>query len=297
MPESDAVQCDSKGPLGQKVDAPEQYAPEVLFPVPRAQGRDLLGLVGALPFTGDDIWNAYEVSFLDAKGVPRRDILELTVPCTSPNIVESKSLKLYLNSLNFVRFASTSELVDTISKDVGGVVGSPVAIALCGMNITTSSPLEGALWHCIDDENVGEVPSEIMDTPDDEHLTIRQADPRRQESFFVTERLVSHVLRTCCPVTGQPDWGSVLVEYRGVPIDHSGLMRYIISLRREVGFHENAVERIALAIFKRCTPQVLRVTGRFLRRGGIDINPMRSIGEDVEGILGAPFPQMRVPGQ
>lgn len=281
-----------KGPLGQKVDAPDVYSPEVLFPVPRTMGRSLLGLSdnsGSLPFTGEDVWNCYEVSWLSVMGIPKRGVLELRVPCTTPNIVESKSLKLYLNSLSFMRFAGVEELLATITADVWRVLGGEIAP---NAKILATEPplLDAASWTCVDDQIMGELPSKALDTPDESVLLPSGG------ALVVTERLVSHVLRTLCPVTGQPDWGSVLIEYSGPQIDCSGVLRYVCSLRREVGFHENAVERIYLAIHKQCAPDALRVTGRFFRRGGIDINPVR-FSDGAEAKLGAPPPQLRVPGQ
>lgn len=292
---------EDKGPLGQKVDAPETYAPHVLFPVARERGRALLGLDAAkpLPFAGDDVWNAYETSWLTGSGVPRRATLEIRIPCTTPNIVESKSLKLYLNSLNFKRFTSPDALVDTVTADVSRILEGSMTAELHGVESDEPPLLDRTEWCCVDDEDVGELPPEALDVPDSNHLTLRQeaTESGSDGAAPVTERLVSHLLRTRCPVTSQPDWGSVLIEYHGPPINRAGLLRYVVSLRREIGFHENAVERIGLAIHERCGPTALRVTGRFMRRGGIDINPVRSFGEDVEAALGAPARQLRVPGQ
>ena len=229
------VATDDAGPLGQKIDAPETYEPGVLFAVPRSKGRCLLGLeeAGQLPFAGEDVWNCYETSWLNASGVPRRAILELRVPCTSPCIVESKSLKLYLNSLNFKRFPSTEAMLRTIAADVEPIVGATLVASLRDAAIEPPLLEEGAAWSCVDDEEVGELPPESLDAPEESHLTLRQA-ATGSEPAVVTERLVSHLLRTRCPVTGQPDWGSVLVEYRGAPIDRAGLLRFLVSLRREV---------------------------------------------------------------
>ena len=294
--------------LGVNIAAPEEYAPSILVPIPRAKGRGLLGLAegNLLPFAGDDVWNCYELSWLNASGVPRRQTLELTIPCTTPFIVESKSLKLYLNSLNFKRFASPAAVVETITVDVGRVLGAPLRVAL--RDDTVEPPLLdawrgprpgaglGLSWACIDGEDVGDLPAEHLDKPDPTHL--RPVAFATGSGAVVVERIVTHLLRTRCPVTGQPDWGSLLIEYHGAPIDRAALLRYVVSLRREIGFHENAVERIALAIHERCQCQALRVTGRFFRRGGIDINPVRTMGaEDIDAAIGTAPPQLRVPGQ
>ena len=207
------------------------------------------------------------------------------MPCTTPCIVESKSLKLYLNSLSFHRFSSVESLLGTITGDVGRTLGGLPSLSL----IESEPLLLDAAWICIDDEDVGEMSSEVLDAPNVKQLAAAGAG-------IMHERLCSHLLRTLCPVTGQPDWGSVLIEYEGASIDRAGLLRYVCSLRREIGFHENAIERIFLAIKERCAPKALRVTGRFFRRGGIDINPSRST-PDAEASLGPHTKQLRIPGQ
>jgi 7-cyano-7-deazaguanine reductase len=234
---------EDKGPLGKKVEAPTSYCPSVLFPIARQRGRSLLGLAeaGELPFVGVDTWNAYETSWLGPRGLPTRRTLELRVAATSPNIVESKSLKLYLNSLNFHRFRSNEEALATIAADLAPVLGgdTPPTVTLYPW---ADAPLLGPEWECIDEAELGEADLLVPDgsnsvVEDPSHVRLASgADPS------VSERLCTHLLRTLCPVTGQPDWGSVLIEYTGRPIDRAGLLRYIISLRCEVGFHENAVE-------------------------------------------------------
>jgi len=323
------VADEDKGPLGKLVSAPDTYAPDVLHPIPRACGRMLLGLDSALPppFVGEDVWNSHELSWLNASGVPRRATLEIRIPCTTPNLVESKSLKLYLNSLSFKRFPDSDTLVDTICKDVASTLGCHAHELSCGGLKPTvlrehSSSSSGSCeflrhaplwddkcpspWVCVDDEDVGEMPDALLARPEETHLMLesRPDDAEGAASNkrpVVKERLVSHVLRTLCPVTGQPDWGSVLIEYEGQQISRGGLLRYICSLRREVGFHENAVERITLAIYRRCHPRELRVTGRFLRRGGVDINPVRAIKTDAPMGLAINhsrgLQQLYVPGQ
>ena len=256
-----------EGVLGERCDAPENYSPDVLFPIPRTKGRRLLGLDdGAVPFEGEDVWNCYEVSWLDHRGRPRRGAVELRIPCESPNVVESKSLKLYLNSLNFKRFASTDEALATIRRDVASVVGC-LASELSARLFDDQPSMKG--WTCVDDVCEDDVPESMLRKPD--------ASLLKTTGNVVTERLCSHNLRTLCPVTGQPDWGTLLIEYEGPRVDHASLFLYIISLRTETGFHENAVERVALDVERHCKPTKLRVTGRFLRRGGVDINPVRSI--------------------
>ena len=257
-----------EGVLGERCDAPETYSPDVLFPIPRTKGRRLLGLEdGTVPFGGEDVWNCYEVSWLDGRGRPRRGAVELRIPCESPNVVESKSLKLYLNSLNFKRFASTDEALSTIRRDVASVVGC-LASELSAQLLEDQPKMYGA-WTCVDDVCEDDVPESMLRKPD--------ASLLKTTRDVVTERLCSHNLRTLCPVTGQPDWGTLLIEYEGPRVDPASLFLYIVSLRTETGFHENAVERVALDLERRCRPAKLRVTGRFLRRGGVDINPIRSM--------------------
>jgi 7-cyano-7-deazaguanine reductase len=284
MPDED------KGPLGKRVDAPDVYSPSILFPIPRSLGRATLGLPDSKPppFAGEDVWNAYELSWLDGRGWPRRGVLELRVPADTPHISESKSLKLYLNSLSFTRFSDQAALLGTVADDLGRVLGGPAPPRATLLEVEPPL-LDPTAWRCVDEFITDDLPDEAFAAPEPAHL-------RTLGAPAVTERLVSHVLRTLCPVTGQPDWGSVLVEYAGPPLCPAGLLRYLVSLRREVGFHENAIERIFLAIWRQCAPSALRVTGRFFRRGGIDINPVRaSLG--AEAVLGPASPQLRIPGQ
>ena len=288
----------STGPvLGSQVGTPEAYAPEVLYPVPRALGRGLLGLGNGndeLPFRGVDIWTCYEASWLGKDGVPCRHVIELRVPCTSPMLVESKSLKLYLNSLNFKAFPDDATALRTICEDVGRVVEAPVSAQIlkeeaCLATGWTLLEQPASCGGCLPLEGP-EPPS--LGPPDASllGLSTHAADGR-----LAKERLTTNLLRTLCPVTSQPDWGSLFIEYEGPALDKAGLLRYICSLRREIGFHENAVETVYLAILARCRPAKLSVMGRFLRRGGIDINPVRASSD--EGAAQAAATPLRVLGQ
>lgn len=301
------------GPLGKVVPCPDAYDRSLLTPIPRSRGRQLLHLREhePLPFVGVDVWTMYEASWLNAAGKPRRLILEMRVPATTPFLVESKSLKLYLNSLNFVRFSSDEDAMSTIRSDVGLVLGDSEGVELRARGLDDSSAepstllqascddkgtavARAARWKVIDDVDIGELADSGFGEPDDSLLrcgSLPQSVPTAADGR-VEEALVSHLLRTLCPCTAQPDWGSLLIEYEGQPIDKAGLLRYICTMRREVGFHENAVEKLFLAIQGRCQPNKLRVTGRFMRRGGIDINPTRMFGyDDVDA------PTIRIPGQ
>lgn len=236
---------ESKGPLGKKVEAPTKYCPSVLFPIPRQRGRSVLGLGDAdhLPFIGVDIWNCYETSWLSQRGVPTRRTLEMRLDSNSPNIVESKSLKLYLNSLNLHKFTSNEEALATISADLAPVLGSQPKIRLYPW---ADAPLIGQDWACIDELDTADLDFPVFDGSSRVDADASSLHVNSDQSQTVTERLCTHLLRTLCPVTGQPDWGSVLIEYTGPPIERSGLLRYIVSLRCEVGFHENAIECAAI---------------------------------------------------
>jgi 7-cyano-7-deazaguanine reductase len=251
-------------PLGKASPSPDVYAPEVLCAVPRASGRAALGLDAALPFAGEDVWNAWEVTWLEDGGRPRVAVAVLRVPADSPNLIESKSLKLYLGSFAMTRFGSADAVAARVAADLTRVAGKPVVVEL--------SP-------------VSSVPARIDELPGDnidgEEVACErwEVDPSllvRADNGIIEEALHSHLLRSNCPVTGQPDMGSVLVSYRGPRIERAALLRYIVSYRRHCAFHESCIERMWVDIKARCAPQRLTVYGRYTRRGGIDINPFRS---------------------
>jgi 7-cyano-7-deazaguanine reductase len=247
--------------LGREVRYPSAYDPALLFPIPRAPSRGALGIAGAaLPFTGFDRWHAYELGWLDARGKPRVATATLRVPCDSPNLIESKSLKLYLNSLNAERVADDRALLERITQDLSACAGAPVEIAF-GL-----PPMEtGDEGECID-----AIELEIVDygPPDASHL-------RADASQETHETLVSHLLKSNCPVTAQPDWATLVVRYRGPRIDRAALLRYVASFRDHADFHEQCVERIFQDLSAHCRPHALSVEARYTRRGGLDINPWR----------------------
>ena len=251
--------------LGKKIDYCRRYAPELLCPIPRAYSRAALDLAGDPPFHGCDVWHAWELTWLDRRSLPQVAIAEIRVPAESVNIVESKSLKLYLNSLAMTRFETQTALVDTITTDISRAVGSEVRIALSSAACpqgTSFAPLRG---ECLDSRSVR------CDTwTIDRRLLVADSDN------VVSEDLHSHLLRSLCPVTNQPDCGSVQIRYRGPRIDRDGLLRYIVSFREHNDFHESCVERMFVDILHRCGPDRLSVHAHYLRRGGIDINPFRS---------------------
>jgi 7-cyano-7-deazaguanine reductase len=247
-------------PLGLETDYPQKYAPEVLCPVSRAQAREALGLPHPLPFSGVDIWNAWELTWLDGKGLPRVATAQVTVPAESPHLIESKSLKLYLGSFAMSRYEHAHELRATIARDLAACAGAGVEVALDG-----EMPAGSLTGRCIDQLDVAcntwEVAPELLAADRSDHIA---------------ESVHTHLLRSLCPVTGQPDIGSLLVSYEGPRIDPGALLRYVVSFRQHNDFHEACVERIFVDILERCRPGKLSVYARYQRRGGIDINPFRS---------------------
>jgi 7-cyano-7-deazaguanine reductase len=254
-------------PLGKTVVYETQYDASLLFPIPRAEGRAELGLAqGPLPFFGTDLWNAYELSWLNTRGKPQIALATFQVPADSPNIVESKSFKLYLGTFAQTKFDSADEVRDVLRRDVSAVAGATVSVQLTSpvaFRTLQLDELEGTSLDRLD------LDTDIYE-PDPSMLSAAH------EESPVTETVVSDLLRSNCPVTGQPDWGSVQITYTGAPIDHAGLLRYIVSFRNHTGFHEQCVERIFVEIMKACRPIKLAVYARYTRRGGLDINPFRT---------------------
>jgi 7-cyano-7-deazaguanine reductase len=261
-----AMNTADQSPLGKTSAYQTTYAPELLFPIARQQKRDELNLKGTLPFFGVDIWNAYELSWLNLRGKPQVAIATVTAPADSPNIIESKSFKLYLNSFNQTRLANSDALLALLQKDLSQGFGAPVHITL------TPQENFGQL-------RMGELDGLLLDRLD---VEIEQYSPVpellksvRGESP-VEETLVSHLLKSNCLVTGQPDWASVQIHYVGNQIEQEGLLKYLIGFREHNEFHEQCVERIFMDITRQCAPTKLAVYARFTRRGGLDINPWRS---------------------
>ncbi|WP_426175769.1 NADPH-dependent 7-cyano-7-deazaguanine reductase QueF [Massilia sp. TWR1-2-2] len=255
-----------QSPLGKPSAYQTHYAPELLFPIPRQGKRDELQLTGTLPFFGVDIWNAYEVSWLNMRGKPQVAIATITAPADSPNIVESKSFKLYLNSFNQTRLANEEALLALLREDLATGFGAPVQVALTlPENFSTLK--------------MGELDGVLLDRLDLEVDQYSPAPSRLSANHHeapVDEKLVSHLLKSNCLVTGQPDWASVQIHYVGPQIDQEGLLRYLIGFREHNEFHEQCVERIFVDIMRECRPQKLAVYARYTRRGGLDINPWRT---------------------
>ena len=252
--------------LGKHTECPEQYAPSVLTPISRCTGRGKLGIDNELPFRGADIWNAWELSWLNPKGKPKVAIGTIEIPCDSVNIIESKSFKLYLNSLNQTAFTSEAEVVALIRRDLSAVAEGDVKVRICPAGTWQTEPSPWADAICLDALDL----ACSVYTPDPGLLC---SDNNAAE---VSEKLCSHLLKSNCPVTGQPDWATLYIQYTGKPIDHSGLLRYIVSMRGHQDFHEHCTESIFIALMQRCQPRQLAVYARYTRRGGLDINPFRA---------------------
>ena len=255
-------------PLGKPSAYKTEYDPTLLFPIPRQPKRTEIGLAEgrALPFFGVDIWNAYEVSWLNLKGKPQVALATFIIPADTPNIVESKSFKLYLNSFNQSKVASAEALQQLLHHDLSEATGGTVQVRLvteADLGTQKMGELDGLLLDRLDIE------TDIYE-PDP---TLLSAD---QDETPVEESLVSHLLKSNCLVTGQPDWGSVQIRYVGAPIDQEGLLKYLISFRNHNEFHEQCVERIFTDVLRQCKPVKLAVYARYTRRGGLDINPVRT---------------------
>ena len=256
-------------PLGQATQYPDQYDPSLLFPIPRTDNRLKLGLKEgqSLPFVGVDIWNAFELSWLNTKGKPQIALAEFQIPADSQNMIESKSFKLYLNSLNNTRFESEDTVRERLNADLSAVAGSKIS--------TRINPTEA-----IAKKGIQEMSGVLMDRLDIEIDPKLPADPNLlavNESFgHIEQCLVSHLLKSNCPVTGQPDWASIQIRYQGRPILEEGLLRYLIGFRQLGEFHEHCVETIFCDIKRQCKPEKLSVYARYTRRGGLDINPFRT---------------------
>lgn len=253
--------------LGKSSEVDHNYNPKRLFAIDRATKRKELGITERLPFYGIDIWNHYEVSWLNPHGKPIVATAEIRYDCSSPNLVESKSLKLYFNSLNHVKFSHQNKLAEIIQRDLSDLLASPVDVTLSLLTTDKKTLIPDSISGIyLDDADV--VCEQYLPQPN-----LLKLDSSKTE---VQEALYSHLLRSNCPVTNQPDWGSILIEYQGSKINHEALLQYIISYRDHNEFHEQCIERIYLDIWQACQPKSLSVYGRYTRRGGIDINPYRS---------------------
>jgi 7-cyano-7-deazaguanine reductase len=266
------IQTPENSQLGKVSAYVDQYDASLLFPLPRETKRREIGITGSIPFVGADLWTAFELSWLNPKGKPQVALAHITIPCESTHIVESKSFKLYLNSFNNTRMDSADAVRERIRADVSTAIwhSGPV---MAGAGVRLLLP------EAFDREPVHELDGLCVDRLDVD-CDVYQPAPELLGAAFheqpVTETLTSHLLKSNCLVTGQPDWGSVQIAYSGPQIDQAGLLRYIVSFRNHNEFHEQCVERIYMDLMARCKPTQLSVYARYTRRGGLDINPWRS---------------------
>ncbi|PKB88233.1 NADPH-dependent 7-cyano-7-deazaguanine reductase QueF [Ewingella americana] len=253
--------------LGKSTPYRDQYDASLLQAVPRSMNREPLGLFpDNLPFHGADIWTLYELSWLNDKGLPQVAVGEISLNANSINLIESKSFKLYLNSFNQTKFASWDKVLETLKHDLSACAEGDVSVTLTRLEEVEGSPVGRFTGECIDNQDI---------TIDNyEFSTDYLAQAAGDE--IVEESLVSHLLKSNCLITHQPDWGSVQIQYRGPKINREALLRYLVSFRNHNEFHEQCVERIFNDIMHFCAPETLAVYARYTRRGGLDINPWRS---------------------
>lgn len=254
----------SNNPLGKKTLYTSHYQPHLLYSIPRKNKRESMSVNQTLPFQGKDIWNAYELSWLNAKGKPVVAGAEFIIPSESPYLIESKSFKLYLNSFNNTLFDSTTAVESFLIRDLSAAAKAPVIVTLTPLDQAPTTIHQQFTGISLDKLDIA---CDIY-SPHPDYLKI--------EDTKVTETLYSDLLKSNCPVTSQPDWGSLLITYTGRKIQHEGLLKYIISFRNHHEFHEQCVERIFMDIMHNCSPQKLLVYARYTRRGGLDINPYRA---------------------
>ena len=255
--------------LGKKSEYDSYYNPDKLLPIARFEQRKELGITTARPFYGHDIWNHYEVSWLNEKGKPIVALAEIIYPCNSPNLIESKSMKLYFNSFNNSTFANLEAVQTRVTQDIEEKINAKVNAKIIPISKFQPERINGFDGICIDDLDI--------------NCTTYTIDPSflTAENESANEILYSNLLKSNCLVTNQPDWGSVQISYSGKKINHAGLLRYLISFRNHNEFAEHCIERIFMDIMRSCNPDELTVYGRYTRRGGLDINPFRSTNPNV----------------
>ncbi len=254
--------------LGKVTKYTENYSPALLQAVPRSLNRNSLSLTNeSLPFVGEDIWYGYELSWLNAQGKPIVALAEFRFPFNSPNLIESKSFKLYLNSFNQSKFSSQQEVIDTLTKDLSQCAGLTAKVSLFSLTYCPPLAITSNNAYCIDDIDISiehyDYQPEIL-------------AKKNKQVNFTEEYLVSHLLKSNCLITNQPDWASIYIHYKGEAISHTTLLKYIISFRKHNEFHEQCVERIFCDLQKYYSLEALTVFARYTRRGGLDINPFRS---------------------
>ncbi len=247
--------------LGKDTNYPTEYQPDILFPISRADAREKYAHVEGI-YKGKDWWHVFEISWLNANGVPQVAIGRITLPATSTHLIESKSLKLYFNSFNFTRFNSREDFIQTVEQDLSKAANANVSLTLYKVDDLAISQPQGI---CIDDLE----PTRLENHPDATLLSFAE------DTKNVEIQLYSHLLRSNCPVTGQPDWGTVFIRYQGKKPCYRSILAYIISYRQHNGFHEQCVEQMFADIWQNLQPEKLMVYATYTRRGGLDINPCR----------------------
>ena len=263
---------ETHGILGQSTSYPKTYAPDMLYPIPRALGRANLALPADALSIGMDWWQVFEMSWLNLHGISQVAMARLAIPATSDYIVESKSLKLYFNSLNFTEFDNQQTVKATVEKDLSACLKTDVTLEIFEVNIANSLPISAPQGDCIDN---------ALDNSDKRIAIVSDVDPssltvaHQGASDSQLQILHSHLLRSNCPVTNQPDWGTLEIQIDSQPIDRAGLFEYILSFRQHNGFHEQCVEQIFSDLTQAFAPKTLMVRAWYTRRGGIDINPCR----------------------
>ena len=250
--------------LGKQTDYVSTYTPTLLFPIARKLARESIGLQDSLPFHGVDLWTAYEISWLNSKGKPEVAIADFYIPYNTENLIESKSFKLYLNSFNQTHFDSMEEVQALLEKDLSQAAKGHVGVKLIPSSLFNFQRIDSFPGTCLDDLDIS------TDTYNVEPNFLQAGNETVFETYY------THLLKSNCLVTGQPDWATVLIRYEGRRIDPAGLLKYLISFRNHQGFHEQCVEKMFWDLTERCEPKKLTVYARYTRRGGLDINPFRS---------------------
>ena len=258
--------------LGQNTEYKSQYDASLLQPVPRRLNREGLGIVEQQPFNqGADVWTCYELSWLNPHGLPQVAIADVEIDFKSENLIESKSFKLYLNSFNQTKFASIEEVEQTITRDLSQCASGQVSVKIHKLADYTNQLIVNFAGECIDEQEI-QIESYTFSNQYLENIA---------EDEIVEETLVSHLLKSNCLITSQPDWGSVQIHYVGKRLNREKLLRYLVSFREHNEFHEQCVERIFTDLMQFAKPEKLTVYARYTRRGGLDINPFRSNFERV----------------
>lgn len=263
---------ETHGILGQSTSYPKTYAPDMLYPIPRALGRAKLALPADALSIGMDWWQVFEMSWLNSQGISQVAMARLAIPATSDYIVESKSLKLYFNSLNFTEFDNQQAVKAAVEKDLSACLKTDVTLEIFEVNIANSLPISAPQGDCIDNalDIIGKKIAIVSDVNPSSLTVANQVASDSQLQI-----LHSHLLRSNCPVTNQPDWGTLEIQIDSQAIDRAGLLEYILSFRQHNGFHEQCVEQIFSDLTQAFAPKTLMVRAWYTRRGGIDINPCR----------------------